>query len=189
MQPHTRTEARDYPSDDLLVQIASEIDAAQPPGVPPMLTLSPAVAHPEPLSPCVELLVSKMEHSTFVLSQKRANGELYITVCGKRSHHGGKGVKKVRSTVPWPRTRKTDRLRPVSLHRWVTFAKRGAPPSRDAEATHACGNDLCVAAAHLHWQPKRANRADQVFHKEHPPLSPRTTGGLTRHFSRIEWSE
>jgi hypothetical protein len=170
MAPHARADARDFPTAELLLELASEIDAAQPHDASLMLELTPQPCFPEPCTPCIELRVSDMERSSFVLSQKRTADVMYITVSGKRSHIQGSGLKKQRSTVPWPRTRRTDRLRPVSLHRWITFIVRGPPVSADMQASHVCDNDLCVAAAHLHWQSRRDNVDDRDFHEEAPTV-------------------
>lgn len=188
MAPTARTAAADYPSDELLRKLTADLEALHGHfGSQRVLDLLPAPRFPAPLGPCFEVDVSMCKASSFVLSQQRSKNELYITVSGKRAHHSGKGVKKQRSTVPWPRTRSTDRLRPVSLHRWITFSTRGPPPSQESEASHICGNQRCIAAGHLQWQSRAENLTDRTFHLKHPPTSVRTRHAPKRHYSRIEW--
>ena len=186
-----RTEAQDYPSDALLLDLVDELERTQADvDAPRILARADVPAHPVPLGPCVELQLKGSNPTSFVLSQRRSGGVMYVTVAGKRSCGCSKGVKKERSTVPWPRTRKTDRLRPVCLHRWLCMYMRGPPPSSDAQASHVCGNDACIAGCHLHWQTKADNLEDRSFHCAQLPLSPRlprTAAVACRRFSRREW--
>ena len=130
--PHrARTEALDFPADELLSDLASELEAAQPLTSRRILEAAPTLCRSAPSGDCFEVVLETMEKTSFVLSQRRSNGAMYITVCGRRAHDGGKGAKKTRSKVPWPRTRRTDRLRPISLHRWITRVVHGPPPTSD----------------------------------------------------------
>jgi hypothetical protein len=179
----------EYPTVDLLRDLIAEVeDARSNDALPPVLGLAPVQEYPSPLGRCTELHVNEIR-TTFVLSQARSGGKGYITVSGKRNPCAGKGVKSQRSTDVWPRTRKTNRLRPVSLHRWICVATRGPPPSEDSDATHVCGNERCIAAAHLRWQSQGENRDDQRFHKMHAPLTPRSQTTSMRRFSRMTWPE
>ena len=63
------------------------------------------------------------------------------------------------------------------------------PPSEDSDSTHVCGNERCIAAAHLRWQSQGENRDDQRFHKMHAPLTPRSQTTSMRRFSRMPWPE
>ena len=165
------------------MDLCTEIDAAPPKAdAPRVLDRVTVHAHPVALTPCIPFKVDKSAKSAFVLSQKRSNGKKYITVAGKREYPDGKGFKK-RSTQQWPRTR-NDRLRPVSLHRWIAFAMHGAPPSASYDAAHVCGNDACIAGAHLQWQKHSLNMKDVVFHKE---LQPVYTLRTTRHYARLPY--
>lgn len=189
MKPRASFRPQDYPSDDVLCELIAEIESQQPISARMrVLSKTPAHAHPVPLEPCVELHVDSMT-STFVLSQRRSRGELYTSVCGKRTHNSAKRVPKVRSQQPWPRTHRTDRLRPVALHRWITVSVRGPPPSSEHEASHICGNERCIASAHLQWQHRRENKKDCGFHSVHLPLTPASEPTVTRRFSRTAWLE
>ena len=177
----------DYPPEELLRELVSEVEAqCGSERAPSILKLAPAACFPQPLTPCFEVCVSDMARCSFVLSQKRSGGQQYVSVIGKRAHIGAKGVKKERSTVPWPRTLAMDRQRPIALHRWITVVLRGHPPSIDHQATHICGNDRCIAGSHLHWQLQADNLRDESFHHHH---SPSTKEPSTRHFSRLSWQE
>ena len=192
MKPRGRVRRDEYPSDDLLRELTRELEDGKPDAsISKILDLAKVNAFPSPLSPCWELDVSQTDCS-FVLSQSRSRGERYITVCGKRSRVPGKGVKNQRSTLPWPRTRATDRLRPISLHRWICFAMRGPPSTDREEATHVCDNECCIAAAHLRWQTRDQNVEDQAFKRAHAvssPAAPQTDTVSARRYSRCSWQE
>ena len=178
--------ACDYPSAAVLTDFVTELHAAQPHiGAERILERRPMPCAPDHLDACVEMDVSALKALAFafVLSQSRSDGAAYISVSGRRSVRA-RGMKKVRSTQPWPRIPATDKLRPVSLHRWITMIVYGDPTSDDQQATHTCGNDRCVAGAHLRWQTEAANTEDMAFHGEHPPVH--TVQG-TRRFSRMAW--
>ena len=186
MRPLGRIDKNAYPSGAILAELASEIDAAQlDPAAPRVLQRLPVESHPCKLGACAEICPHS---SSFVMSSRRGKGKCYTTVAGKRSHRG-KGMKKSRSKQDWPRTVKTDRLRPISLHRWICFEMHGPPPSELHEATHICGNDSCVAGAHLRWQLSEANFDDLSFHQQHPPTTPRSSTESKRHYSRLAWSK
>ena len=186
LAPPMRTPGRikrsDYPKDELLTRLAAELDAAQPDrAAPRVLQRLELPSYPDALGPCAEFSLTRSE---FVFSQKRTDGKLYITICGKREYEG-KGAKKVRSKQPWPLTQDKSRLRPISLHRWICVFMHGLPPSKQHEATHVCGNDACVAGGHIRWQFYKDNLDDVPFHNS--TLS--TTPEGTRRFSRIPWCQ
>jgi len=190
MAPVAKVHASDYPSAELLSELTHEIEAMNSnQAADSILDLSRSARFPALLGPCFELHLSSNTQSSFVLSQRRNNNRLYITVSGKRVHHGGKGLKKERSTVPWPRTRGTDRLRPVTLHRWILVITRAPPPTSMHEACHICDNDCCISASHLQWQLKADNLRDQSFHAKHRPRTPRSKTACCRRYSRIRWMD
>ena len=188
--PHrARTEALDFPPDEVLTDLTSELEAEQPLAARGIMDTSPTPCRSAPSGDCFEVVLETMEKTSFVLSQRRSNGAMYITVCGRRAEAHGKGVKDMRSKQPWPRTRRTDRLRPISLHRWITRVVHGPPPTSDAEASHACGNDCCIAGAHLRWLPKADNLAERVGRSAYLPPSPRTGAPGRRYSSRLSGHE
>ena len=159
MAPHTLTKASDFPLLRVLRVLAHAINAARPDEhAPRVLTPAKSSAAGVPLGPCRLLHLSEEEDFGFVLSQSRSDGAWYLTVTGRREAKNGPGKKSTRSTQPWPRTPKTDALRPVSLHRWICFAMHGEPPSETCDAAHACDNTDCVCGAHLFWQERVPNR-------------------------------
>lgn len=183
-----RVKAADYPSMELLCELCEEIESSQQSvSSASILDLSPNAAFPQPLGPCFELRVAETTRSSFVLSQRRSGNVMYVTVTGKRSPCSGKGHWKKRSKVAWPRTRGTDRLRPITLHRWICMAMRGEPLAADMEAAHICGNDLCIASSHLQWQTRRDNGLDRRFHNCTPAELPRTRQQGKKHYSRLPW--
>ena len=184
MPPKGVINPNEYPSRDLLARLASEIDEQQwHSATPRVLEKQHVLQHPDPLGPCTELFLYESFQSAFVLSQKRSHSKRYITVTGIREYPG-KGAKKVLSTQCWPRTRKTGRLRPISLHRWIAVAVHGIPVNKGDEATHICGNEACVAASHIRWQSRDQNLDEREWHHQHPPA---TIHGMTRRFSRLSW--
>lgn len=177
--------ASEYPPGEMLVELTQELDASRENACSPNILQRVAVpAWPTPLGPCTEINVSRLKNYSFVLSQKRSGAEKYVYVAGKRTVRDGARVFKKKSAQSWPRTRKTNRLRPVALHRWIAIFMNGEPPS-EHEATHICGNDACIAGAHLRWQKPQVNLDERRWHLEHPPT---TTRRGTRSFSRAPWS-
>ena len=178
---------KNWPQHEFLVRLASEIDDMNAgSGLPAVLKRSEVLPYPCTMTPCVELNLDQPFESALSLSQKRAHGESYISVTGLREFLA-KGSKKVRCKNPWPRTHRTDVKRPISLHAWITFDTYGLPPSREHQATHLCGNDACVSAAHLRWQRQIDNLADQHWHSNHSQSTPKTVSCMKRRFSRLAW--
>ena len=187
MRSRVLMQAHDFPPRRLLQEVAAEIDAApRDKPAPRVLDRSELSSYPNALGPCSELRLSECRQSAFVMSQHHCSGKMYVTVTGKREY-AGKGVKMKRSKQAWPRTRGTDRLRPVSLHRWICFALRGPPPSSMHEAAHVCGNDACVAGKHLRWLLKKENVKDQIFHRAVSPCEPCSVAEGRRQYSRLSW--
>lgn len=183
--PHGCVRRSDFPSADILMILLDELAHDVPTNCVLEHTSTPA--YPDLLSPCVELELSSCSPTSFVMSQKRGNGEKYITVHSRRASEVTAGVKKQRSHQPWPRTRETNRLRPVYLHRWIAVVQHGLPPSPLHEAAHICGNQSCITASHIRWQLPLENIRDRDFHKTCPPPSPDTTCGPKRRYARTEW--
>lgn len=53
--------------------------------------------------------------------------------------------------------------RNTGAHRVALFLSTGEAPD-DAQAAHACGNQKCVAPAHLRWASASENQADRAQH-------------------------
>lgn len=54
--------------------------------------------------------------------------------------------------------------RHVLAHRMVCELAHGEPPSPKHEATHDCGNPICVNPLHLSWKTHAGNMADKLVH-------------------------
>jgi hypothetical protein len=73
--------------------------------------------------------------------------------------------------LPWPYTPGAGGYgqvqfegRHVLAHRLICEIAHGAPPSPDYEATHDCGNPICVNPKHLSWKTHAGNMADKLLH-------------------------
>ena len=129
MAPRALIKACDFPPFRVLLILARAINAARrDEHAPRVLAPEKSSAGSAPLGPCRLLHMSDEEDFGFVMSQSRTDGTWCVTVTGQREAINGPGMKKTRSTQPWPLTA-TGRLRPVSLHRWICFGMHGEPPS------------------------------------------------------------
>ena len=150
---------QDYPPFKVLHALAREFDLRRPNGAALVLDRCPTSSDPaSPASPCRRVILKEEGSYPFVLSQARNDGAGYLTVTGKREARNDIGKKKTRSRQPWPRTPKTDGLRPVSLHRWICLYMHKEPFSESFDAAHTCNNSDCIAGAHLMWQERSINR-------------------------------
>lgn len=56
----------------------------------------------------------------------------------------------------------------VFAHRYICERKRGAPPFRQAQAAHKCGNRICVNWRHIRWASAKENTHDKYEHGRMP---------------------
>lgn len=169
------------PPPALLRELVGELEQApRDASAPKILAALPLPAAPEPLGLCREVSLVHYTPPSFVLSQRRRpRTQGYVYVCDKREMCKG------RRPAPWPRLA-TGRKRLVALHRWILTATRGPPPSKAYVATHVCGNDKCILAAHLRWQKRLANLEDEDFHRKwNSAVGTRSKGRLR--YSERSW--
>ena len=179
--------AAQLPPVGVLLDIVQELQARVPNGASvPILENASKLGERSLLGPCIEVDLSTLERTSYVLSQKQRGKPQYISVCGRREYGVRKGRKSIRSKQPWPRTVRTDRLRIVRLHRWITHAVHGEPRSDDCEADHLCGNCACIRSAHLRWATHAANVSQRTARS--PAESALTETRSRRHRSKtITW--
>lgn len=52
----------------------------------------------------------------------------------------------------------------VDAHRYVCVLAHGEPSSPTLEASHSCGDKLCINPAHLRWATHKENMKDAIDH-------------------------
>ena len=147
-----------FPVPAQLQRLVAELESVPHDATTPPVLANVAAPQRLGLGPCREVDLGVYKPPSFVLSQCRRHNEGYVYVCGMRS--------RLRHEPAWPRL-PSGRMRLVALHRWILMATQGPPTSKQLVATHICGNDKCVLAAHLRWGTRRENKEDERFHREH----------------------
>ena len=74
-------------------------------------------------------------------------------------------------SASWPhRPKRPTHPAPIRASAWIAASVWGPPPPprgpRDPyEVTHICGNEACVTAKHIRYQPKSENKKDTKQHR------------------------